>query len=81
MDALVTDVPFGNRNRMVWAARFYLFFRKPFFETISLIFLFLVVFGGFFPQQLEKLGVLPRKLWGGLGQLPETWNQVHQGST
>ena len=34
-----------------------------------------------FPQQLEKLGVLPTKLCGGLGQRPETWHQVPQGSS
>ena len=33
----------------------------------------------FFPQQLEKLGVLP-KLRGGLGQPPETLDQVPWGS-
>ena len=32
------------------------------------------------PQQLEKLGVLPIKLWGGLGQPPETLDQVPRGS-
>ena len=37
--------------------------------------------GSVLPQQLEKLGVLPIKLRGGLGQPPETWNQVPQGST
>ena len=31
------------------------------------------------PQPLEKLGVLPQKLRGGLGQPPETWNQLPQG--
>ena len=35
----------------------------------------------FVPQQLEKLGGLPIKLRGGLGQPPETWNQIPQGST
>ena len=38
-----------------------------------------------FPQQFEKLEVLPVKLRGGLGQPPETWNQVpkvpYKGST
>ena len=34
-----------------------------------------------FPQPLEKLGVLPIKLRGGLGQRPEPWNQVPQEST
>ena len=36
----------------------------------------------FFPQQLEKLEVLSNKAErGGLGQPPETWNQVSRGST
>ena len=35
---------------------------------------------GVFPQQPERLGVLPIKLRGGLGQPPETWNQVPRGS-
>ena len=34
----------------------------------------------FSPQQLEKLGVLPIKLQGGLGQPPETKDQVPRGS-
>ena len=29
---------------------------------------------GFFPQQPERLGVLPIKLRGGLGQRPEIWS-------
>ena len=33
------------------------------------------------PQQLETLGVLPIKLRDGLGQWPETWQQVHHSST
>ena len=38
--------------------------------------------GGFgvFPQQPERLGVLPIKLRGGLGQPPETLHQVPRGS-
>ena len=36
--------------------------------------------GGFFPQQPERLGVLPRKLRGALGQPPETLHQVPRGS-
>ena len=34
----------------------------------------------FFPQQPERLGVLPIKLRGGLGQPPETLHQVPRGS-
>ena len=34
-----------------------------------------------FPQQPERLGVLPIKLRGGLGQPPETLHQVPRGST
>ena len=33
-----------------------------------------------FPQQPERLGVLPIKLRGGLGQPPETLHQVPIGS-
>ena len=33
-----------------------------------------------FPQQPERLGVLPIKLRGGLGQPPETLHQVPRGS-
>ena len=36
--------------------------------------------GTFFPQQPERLGVLPIKLRGGLGQPPETLHQVPRGS-
>ena len=35
---------------------------------------------GIFPQQPERLGVLPIKLRGGLGQPPETLHQVPRGS-
>ena len=35
---------------------------------------------GFVPQQPERLGVLPIKLRGGLGQPPETLHQVPRGS-
>ena len=38
------------------------------------------IFQRFFPQQPERLGVLPIKLRGGLGQLPETLHQVPRGS-
>ena len=34
-----------------------------------------------FPKQLEKLGILPIKLRSGLGQPPETWHHIPQGST
>ena len=55
---------------------------------LSFVFFVLRVFFGhqgfgvfeFFPQQPERLGVLPIKLRGGLGQPPETLHQVPRGS-
>ena len=41
---------------------------------------FIFAIAGFFPQQPERLGVLPIKLRGGLGQPPETLHQVPRGS-
>ena len=39
-----------------------------------------IAYFNIFPQQPERLGVLPIKLRGGLGQPPETLHQVPRGS-